>query len=72
MGGHEDGGAALADVMKDLKDLCSGFGVEVPGGFVGKDESWCIEERASDDDALLLTAGEFVGHFVAFIGHANL
>ena len=48
-----------------------GFGIEVAGGFVRQDELRGVEDGAGDGYALLLAAGELVGHLVRLGAHAD-
>ena len=70
--GHDDGGAGPADLVEEVDQPAGGVGVEVAGGLVGQDDLGGVEQGAGDDDALLLAAGELVGHLVALGGHTHL
>ena len=48
-------------------DFFFGGGVEVAGGFVGKENCGAVDQGAGDGDALLFAAGEFGG----FVGTAG-
>ena len=61
---HDDGVALGVNFAEFFHDDVGGAGVEVAGGFVGEDEGRAGDEGASDGDALLLAAGELVGHVV--------
>jgi hypothetical protein len=62
VGDHEDGLVELAaGVMEHLKDGVGVLGIEVAGGFIGKDDGGTGDESAGDGDALLLAARELVG-----------
>ena len=59
--GDEDDGVALGvEIVEESHDLFAGFGVEVSGGLVGKNDGGVIDEGAGDGDALALSAGELV------------
>ena len=49
----------------------AGFGIEIAGWLVGKDEFGLIYEGAGDGDALLLAAGEFVRFVIAAVVEAD-
>src|SRR5688572_24319204 len=55
---HHDGGAELVDLAEDVDDLARVDRVEVARRLVGDDDLRTVHERARDDDALLLAAGE--------------
>ena len=61
MGDHDDGVALAVDAFELVHDGEGRFGVEVAGGFVGKDDFWVGDDGAGDGGALLLTAGELEG-----------
>ena len=51
----------LAGHLEQTQHVLAGFGVEVSGRLVGKDDGRLGSERTRDGDPLLLTAGEVVG-----------
>jgi hypothetical protein len=53
---HADGGAFLVEFTQQLHDGFAVLGVEVTGRLVGKQNGGRAPDRASDGDALLLTA----------------
>jgi len=58
VGNHENGMAGAVEFAEEADDdFFVGF-VEITGGLVGQDELGLIDERASDGDALLFTAGK--------------
>ena len=58
MGDHNDGLAELlAGHLEQAQHILAGFGVEVSGRLVGKDDGRLGSERTRDGDPLLLTAG---------------
>ena len=61
---HDDCGTGGGDFVEVCHDLIAGVGVEIAGGFIGEDNFRLVEKRTGYDHALLLAAGEFVGHFV--------
>ena len=69
VGDHADGGTALMDVAEEIHDRVAIFGVEVPGGLIGKENHGVADESACDGDALLLTAGELGGVMLGAVGH---
>ena len=62
VGGHHHGGAGAVDPVEQLHDADAGVRVEVAGGLVGDQDLGPVDERPRDRDALLLAAGELVGH----------
>ena len=71
VGDHHDGGAGGVEALEELEDFVGRFAVQVAGGFVGQDDGRFVQQGAGDGDALLLAAGELVGHFVRLGGHAD-
>ena len=71
VGDHHDGDALIVEFLKNPHHLNGSFGIEIAGGFVGKEDLRLIDEAAGDGDALLLAAGELVGHVVGAIGEAD-
>ncbi len=72
VGGHDESGIALgAKVGEKFDDFLAGMGIEVAGGFVGKDEVRLIDQSAGNGDALLLAAGQFVGTMFEARGEAD-
>jgi hypothetical protein len=60
------------DVVEQLHDVGSGLRVEVTRRLVGQDDIRSVEQGARNDDALLFTTREGVGHAVALILHPHL
>ena len=52
----DDGRAELINLFEYLDDLVGVDGVQVPCRLVSDDEVWLIDNRATDSDALFLTA----------------
>jgi hypothetical protein len=48
------GGAAIVELADQLEDCRAGGGVEVAGGFVGKDDRGPADDGAGDGDPLAL------------------
>ena len=71
VGDHHNGGAFLVEALEQLEDFICGFWVKVAGGFVGEDDIGVVEEGAGDGYALLLPAGELVGHLVGLCSHSH-
>ena len=69
---HDDSTAHVADATEQLHDVGCRLCIEVTRGFIGKNNVGGVKDGASDDDALLLAAREFVGHLVALGVHAHL
>ncbi len=69
---HENGLVELtAGVAEHVEYGVGVFGVEVTGGLVGEDNGGAVDEGAGDGDALLLSAGEFVGAVIEATGDAE-
>src|SRR3954447_23050656 len=64
VGSHDHGGAVLVDPVQHVHDPHRGGGVQVAGGFVRQQDARLVDDGAGDGHALLLAAGEFVGHAV--------
>ena len=64
--GHEDEGRVRrrAEAQEEIDDAVAGAFVEVPGGFVRKDEAWGIHEGAGERDPLPLPSREMGGQVV--------
>ena len=58
---YERGAAVAAPREEMLHHQVAGRGVEIPGGLVGKEETWPIDQGAGDCHPLLLAAGELAG-----------
>ncbi len=67
MGGHENRDANLIQLFEDIEDLSGVVGIEVSGGFVGEEDGRGGDDRPSDTDALLFSAGEFFGEAGGFV-----
>jgi len=62
--GEKDSSLLVGGELPDeFDDFVGGVRVEVAGGLIGEDDLWLVEEGPGDDNALLLAAREFVGHF---------
>ncbi len=64
VGGDEHRGAGAVDPVEQPHDVDRGLGIEVAGRLVGEQQRRVVDERPRDRDALLLPAGELVGHVV--------
>ena len=64
--GHHHGAAAAGDLLEKLHDALGRHGVEVACRFVGQQHLRVVQDRAGDDQPLLLAPREFERHFVAF------
>ena len=70
--GHKyDGIASLVYILQQAHDLVGGYGVEVPGRFIGQDERWVVHKRAGSGHALTLAPGELVWLVVHAVGQPN-
>ena len=71
--GDDDDGLAEAVAQREEQavDIFFGGGVEIAGGFVGKEHRGAVDQGAGDGDALLLSAGELagIGVFLALQPH---
>jgi len=54
-----------------LNDDGAGSGVQIAGGFVGKDDGGAMDKGASYGGALELAAGKLVGTVVSTVGELN-
>ncbi len=61
----------VAKRAQQLDDGVFGLDVDTGEGFVEQDHSTVLGERAGEEDALLLAAGEFADLALAEIGHAD-
>src|SRR5256885_2303560 len=57
---HEDGHSSFVEFLEDSHDFDARAGIEIPGGFVGKQEGRLQDQRTSDGDPLLLSARELI------------
>ncbi len=72
VGDHEDGLAEVfVGLAKHVEDDAGTFRIEVAGGFVGEHDGGTIDESAGERDALLLSAGKFVGAMLETLGDAE-
>ena len=72
VGHHQDGLALRHQRLEQAEDRFGGFGVEVAGRLIGREDRRIVGQRAGDGDALLLSARERRGQLVGLIGHADL
>ena len=61
----------LYEAAQEFEDADGGGGVEFAGGLVGEDEFGAVGQGASDRDALLFAAREFVWAVVGSAGEAD-
>ncbi len=61
---HDDSVALSMNVAKFLHNDMTTAAVEVTSGLVGENDRWIGDEAARNGDALLLAAGELIGHIV--------
>ena len=65
------GSRALGDLVDEFHHALTRVEVEGAGGFVGEDQPWPAHERPRDRDALLLAAGQTVGHAVEAVSETD-
>jgi len=59
--GNEDDGVSFGmQASEEVQDLLTCRGIQIPGGFIGKNDGWGIHQRARDRDALTLASAELV------------
>ncbi len=58
VGGEEDRDAVTVEVHEEMEDIVARLDVHTAGWFVEEQEARVADERAGEEDALLLTAGE--------------
>jgi len=71
--GNEDNGSffVAGELGEKLNDDGAGSGVQITGGFVGKDDGGAMDEGAGYGGALELAAGKLVGPVVGAVGELN-
>ena len=71
--GNEDNGSffVAGELGEKLNDDGAGSGVQITGGFVGKDDGGAMDEGAGYGGALELAAGKLVGTVVSTVGELN-
>ena len=67
MGNHDNSVALGVDAFKFLHDDMRRVGVEIASRLVGENNFGFRDDGAGDCGALLLTAGELIGHIVFFV-----
>src|ERR1035437_3436696 len=65
------GGAKLVDFLKYFNYLVGIDRIKVPRRFVGDNELWLINNRASDSDTLFLASRELIGEMLSFVGEIH-
>ena len=71
MRGDQHRGARAVDALEQVHDAAGGLGVEVARGLVAHQKRRAVDDGARDGDALLLAAGELVGHLVELLLQAD-
>ena len=71
VGGHHDGHALVVKLVKEVHDVVPGLDVDSGGWLVEEKESRVADEGSSEEDALLLPAGELPYVPVGEIGYAE-
>ena len=65
VGDDDEGGMLFAlNLEEEIQDMFGISAVQIAGGFIGKQDFWAVDERASDCSTLELSAGES-GRFLA-------
>jgi len=72
MGDHDECGAGLGELAEDFKEGIGGAGVEAIGRLVEKEDAWTAGKGSSEEDALLLAAGEIAEGTVSEVCNADL
>ncbi len=67
VGDHQDGLAALDELLEQLEDRFGRDRVQVAGRFVRHDQRRVVRQGAGDGGPLLLTAGDRAGQLVGLI-----
>lgn len=69
MGHHKDGSGKLVfSPQESIDNSLRGFGVQIAGRFVGKNQLWIVDESAGNGSALFFTAGYIRRIFVFDVG----
>ena len=71
VGDHHDGDAFIIELLEDLHDLLTGFGIQSAGRFVGQEHFWIIHDSSGDGHTLALTAGKLSGFEVHTFAQAH-
>ncbi len=72
VGDHDDGQSLAAiELGQEAHQLMAARGVEVAGRFIGEQHARLGGDGARDRDALLLTAGQFIGRMMGAIGEPD-
>ena len=71
VGGHHDGHALVVKLVKEVHDVVPGLDVDSGGWLVEEKESRVADEGSSEEDALLLPAGELPYVPVGEMGYAE-
>ena len=71
VGGHHDCHALVVELVKEVHDVVTGLDVDSGGWLVEEKESRVADEGSSEEDALLLPAGELPYVPVGKIGYAE-
>ena len=62
MRGHDDTDGKLGrGAAQEIENEIAGGGIEIAGGFIGKEQPGTVDESARDGDALLLAARKLMG-----------
>ena len=54
VGGHDNRRSRLADVVQELYNLATGFGIQVARRLISQDQGRSIQDGSGDSDTLLL------------------
>src|ERR1700719_717889 len=71
MSGKKNGLAALADVTDEIPNGAARLGIETGGQLVEKNKFGIVDQRESNEESLLLTAGKIHKPSVALVGEAE-
>ena len=71
MGDDDDGHALFVQLLEDTHDIFAGLRVQGAGRFVGQQQTGAVDQGTGNGDALLLTAGEFIGAVVGAFPQAD-
>ena len=68
---HDDGDAAVVQLLENSHDFDAGAAVEISGRLVGQQHFRIVDQGARDRDALLLAAGKLTRMMIFAAGQAD-